>query len=462
MSVTQEVVQFAGHLSLEAVPPRVVDLAKGFLLDGLGVIVAGSTEEGSRIVQAHVAEMGGVEQATLLGVGWRGPAPAAALANGTAGHALDYDDTQLTTVPEHTYGLLTHPTIPVLAAVLAVAEQRGLSGRELLLAYIAGVEVECRIADAILPRHYQEGFHSTATIGGLGAVVAAGTLLKLDEGTMLRALGISASLSGGLRENFGTMTKPLHAGRAAQNGVVAADLARRGFTAAPNILEGPRGFYRAMAGGFEPARLGSRLGRPFFFESPGISIKPYPSGSLTHPGLDLWFDLIRRHGLTPATVAVVEVGTNRHTLSALKYPVATTDLEGKFSMAFCLAIALLEGKAGIAQFTTAKARDPRTVEVMRRIRHVVDPAVDRGGHDRMVTAIRVTCTDGRIIEDRAEVFRGHPERPMTRAEIEAKFRDCAALALPEREATEAIERVWRLERLDRVTDLIGPLAGKVA
>jgi 2-methylcitrate dehydratase PrpD len=225
MGLTQEVADYVAGARYRDIPPEVVRLAQGFILDGLGVALAGSTDECARIVQAHIRQMAGKEEATVLGTRLSVPVPKAALANGVAGHAMDYDDTQLSTSKEAVYGLLTHPTTPVLAAVLAIGEKQKISGEEFLLAYVIGVEVECRIADAINPRHYQDGFHSTATIGGLGAAMATGKILRLIEAELIRTLGIAASMASGLRENFGPMTKPLHAGRAAENGVTAALLA---------------------------------------------------------------------------------------------------------------------------------------------------------------------------------------------------------------------------------------------
>ena len=240
MGLKQEVANYAARTRYRDIPPEAVHLARRFILDGLGVALAGSSDESARIVQAHIRQMTAKKEATILGTGLSAPVPKAALANGVAGHAMDYDDAQLSTSKEAVYGLLTHPTTPVLAVALAIEERRKISGEELLLAYVVGVEVECRIADAINPRHYQDGFHSTATMGGLGAAMAAGKILRLKEAELIRTLGIAASMASGLRENFGTMTKPLHAGRAAENGVTAALLAGAGFTSATNILEGSR------------------------------------------------------------------------------------------------------------------------------------------------------------------------------------------------------------------------------
>src|SRR5574341_235365 len=310
MGLTQEIANYVFRTRYRDIPEAVVQLARGFILDGFGVALAGSTDECSRIVQAHIRQMTGKAEARVLGTKLSAPAPKAALANGVAGHAMDYDDTQLSTSKEAVYCLLTHPTTPVLAAVLAVGEKEKISGEDFVLAYILGVEVECRIADAINPRHYQSGFHSTATIGGLGAAMAVGKILELKEEQLIRALGIAASMASGLRENFGTMTKPLHAGRAAENGVTAALLANAGFTAATNILGAKRGFFNAAAGGCDETKLVGRFGRPYFMQEPGISIKPYPSGSLSHPAQDAILDLVKRHDLRAEQIETVEVGTN--------------------------------------------------------------------------------------------------------------------------------------------------------
>src|SRR5436309_2025171 len=188
MGLTQEVASFVAKTRYRDIPPDVIQLARGFILDGLGVALAGSTDECSRIVQAQTRQIGGKAEASILGTPLSAPASKAALANGVAGHAMDYDDTQLSTSKEAVYGLLTHPTTPVLAALLAVAEKAKISGEEFVLAYILGVEVECRIADAINPRHYQSGFHSTATMGGLGAAMAVGKILRLKEEALIRSL----------------------------------------------------------------------------------------------------------------------------------------------------------------------------------------------------------------------------------------------------------------------------------
>jgi len=459
MGVTQEVASFVADNRYRDIPPEVVGLARGFVLDGLGVALAGSTDECSRIVQALIRQMNGKGESAILGTSQSAPAAKAALANGVAGHAMDYDDTQLSTSKEAVYGLLTHPTTPVLASALAVGEKENITGEEFLHAYILGVEVECRLADAINPRHYQSGFHSTATMGGLGAAMAVGKILCLKEEQLIGTLGIAASMASGLRENFGTMTKPLHAGRAAENGVNAALLTREGFTAASNILEARRGFFNAMAGGYDEGKISGRLGRPYFMKEPGISIKPYPSGSLSHPAQDLILDLIKQHDLRANDIDHIDVGTNSNVPNALIYPMPKTALEGKFSIPFCMAIAILERKAGIAQFQDRKVRDKQVIELMKRVRLYVDDELERLGYDQVRSRIRITLKGGRVIEGRYDVARGHPEKPMSWAELSDKFRDCADLVISRKNAEEAIQLIARIEQLKSLTPLIEILVG---
>jgi 2-methylcitrate dehydratase PrpD len=459
MALTQEVASYVARTRYRDIPADVVQLARGFILDGLGVALAGSTDECSRILQRHIWNANGRGESSIVGTSLSAPAPKAALANGVAGHAMDYDDTQLSTSKEAVYGLLTHPTTPVLAAVLAIGEKEKISGEEFVLAYVLGVEVECRIADAIHPRHYQSGFHSTATMGGLGAAMAVGKLLRLKEEQLLRTLGIAASMASGLRENFGTMTKPLHAGRAAENGVNAALLARDGFTAATNILEARRGFFNAMAGGYDESKISGRLGAPYFMKEPGISIKPYPSGSLSHPAQDLILDLVRQHDLRAADIERIEVGTNSNVPNALIYPMPKTALEGKFSIPFCMAIAVLERKAGIAQFQDRKVRDKRVIELMQRVTLYVDDELEKLGYDQVRSRVRIALKNGRTIEGRYDVARGHPEKPLSWAELGDKFRDCAALVLPDKGSEQAIELIGRLEELKSLSLLVRALTG---
>jgi 2-methylcitrate dehydratase PrpD len=454
MGATAAIADFIVGHTYGRIPPSVVERAKGHVLDGVGVMLAGNAEKGTRILQDHLQGLGGKKEASVLGTRLRLPCQWAALANGASGHAMDYDDTQLTTSKTSVYGLLTHPTVPALAAALAVGEAVKAPGKALLNAYIVGVEVECRIADAINPRHYQHGFHSTATMGGFGAAAAAAVLLRLNRDQVLRALGLAASMAAGLRENFGTMTKPFHAGRAGENGVLAALLARRGFTTSREILEAKRGFFQAAGGGFDEGKIVGRLGNPYFFTAPGISIKPYPSGSLSHPAQDVILDLLKANNITPDQVAGIQVGTNSNVPNALIHAEPKTALEGKFSIPFCMAIAVLERKAGIAQFVDRKVRDPKTVALMKKIQLYVHPDLEAMGYDHVRSVVEVQLTDGRVLSGKADVARGHPQKPMSWAELAEKFHECAALVLPKTQAKKAEAAIHTLERIPQADALV--------
>jgi 2-methylcitrate dehydratase PrpD len=240
--------------------------------------------------------------------------------------------------------------------------------------------------------------------------------------------------------------------------VNAALLARDGFTAAANILEARRGFFNAMAGGYDEQKISGRLGSPYFMKEPGISIKPYPSGSLSHPAQDLILDLVREHDLHAADIAQIEVGTNSNVPNALIYPMPTTALEGKFSIPFCMAIAVLERKAGIAQFQDRKVRDKNVIDLMKRVTLYVDDELERLGYDQVRSRVRVKLTSGRVIEGRYDVARGHPEKPLSWAELADKFRDCAALVLARKNTVDAIELVARIEKLKTLTPLLKALS----
>jgi 2-methylcitrate dehydratase PrpD len=457
-SLTATIAAWVTGLTPADIPDSVRALATRHILDGYGLALSAHAEESHRILRHYARTASASGEVHILGSGDRSTAELAALVNGLGMHAMDFDDTQLATDPESVYGLLTHPTTPVLGAASAAAELAGASGEELLTAYVAGIEVACRIADAIKPRHYQAGFHSTGTIGAFGAAAAAGKLFGLTVDQLRTAFGIAAPLGGGYRENFGTMSKPLHAGQAASAGVFAARLAREGFTAAKTILEAPRGFYSAAAGGYDPTRVAT-FGDPFFFETPGISIKPYPSGSLSHPGQDAVLELVIENDIHAEDVKSALVATNSATTNALIYPMPQTALEGKFSFPFLLAIAILRHKVGVAEFTDEVVRSPEVQELMARCTHVADPEIDARGFHHMETRVELTLNDGRILTKTASVATGHPDKPMSREQLEAKFVECAELAIDEASAREAMAQIWNLVSLDRVADLHATLAG---
>jgi len=443
------------------VPEDVRELGKKSILDGLGLALSGSVAETGSLSRAYLKSLGLVQgEATIVGTSLKAPVRFAAFANGIAIHADDYDDTQLAVAKDRVYGLLTHPTAPALSAAMAIAEARAMSGRDLLTAYHVGVEVECKIAEAIAPRHYDEGFHSTGTCGTFGAAAAAAKLRGLDLTQTLYALGIAGGEAAGLRENFGTMTKPFHAGRAAESGVVAADLAALGWTAADQILEAPRGFFRAAGGGYDPAAIVNKLGNPWTFRSPGVSIKPFPSGSLTHPAMTEMLRLIRANGIKAADVERVDVGTNRNMPNALIHHHPTNALQAKFSMEFCMAALLLYGKAGLNEFTDQVVNRPETQSMIGRIHFGVHPEAEAAGYNKMTSIIGIRLRDRSTVSGRADFGKGSPANPMSYDEVAAKFLDCAAFAKwPGGKAKAVITAVRTLEASADVRSLTALCGG---
>lgn len=457
--LTAYVAEFVASLVYERIPDDVVALGKKSILDGLGLALSGSVAKSGRLLRQHLEELGCTAAACgVIGTSLRVPPRFAAFANGTAIHADDYDDTQLALAPDRVYGLLTHPSAPVLPAVLALAEREGRSGRDLLTAYHVGVEVECKIAEAIDPRHYQHGFHSTATCGTFGAAAGVARLLGLAVEPMCRALAIAGSQSAGLRENFGTMMKPFHAGRSSESGVVAAQFAAQGFTATERILEAPRGFFQAAGGGYDEGAIRGRLGAPWTFAEPGISIKPHPSGSLTHPGMTKMAELIQAHDIRPEMVRRVKVGTNSNMPNALIHHRPKTELQAKFSMEFCMAILLLERRAGLNEFSDEVVNRSDVQEMLAKVEFGVHPDAEAAGYDKMTTIIDVELDGGRTISGRADFGKGSPANPMSYDEVAGKFRECAEFARWPRDKAEAVvETVRDLERVNEVRELTGLL-----
>jgi 2-methylcitrate dehydratase PrpD len=451
---TRAVVDFITRTQWQDLPANAVALAKRCLIDGLGVVLAGSTTRGSAILRDYLRTSDESSDATVFGrEAFRGSTAAAALANAASGHAMDFDDTQLSSTPDRIFGLLTHPTIPPLAAALAVGERDHVSGARFLEAFLIGFEVECKIAEAIHPNHYKKGFHSSGTIGTFGAAAAAAKLLGLDADTTAHAIAIAASLSAGIRVNFGTMTKPLHVGRAAQNGVMAAELAARGFTGGEDALDGPWGYFEVfgLGGGFDPDRIIGRLGQPYTIVSPGISVKPYPCGVLGHPSMDAMRKLVTEHDVHPEQIRAIRLCAGSNILNPLRYPIAQSELEAKFCPAFMLSSIALRQKAGIHEFTDEFVRSAPVQQMMAKVQTILDPAIETRGFDRIRSRVEVDLEDGRrLIEDADERYRGGPDRPFTRDELVEKFTECSALVLS---PTAIAETLRLLESIEELSDL---------
>lgn len=459
-SLTVQVSDFIAKSDQTSVPGEVVAVGRKSILDGLGLAVAGAASGSGRVVNAYIGDLGGNHaRCRVLGTALKAPARFAAFANGIAIHAHDFDDTQLAKAPNRVYGLLMHPTAPVLAAVLAVAERDGLSGAALTVGYHVGIETCCKIAEAADPRHYEDGFHTTGTVGAFGAAAAVASVMKLSAVDTAAVLGLAASQAAGLRENFGTMTKPFHPGRAAESAVLSADLVSRGFSAAHNILEAPRGFYHAACGGYEEAAIRGKLGAPWTFTDPGISIKPHPSGSLTHPAMSVILDLLERHDVKPDQIEKIRVGTNRHMPTTLLHNAPRDELQAKFSMQFSAAILALRRRAGLPEYTDAVVRSAEVQAMMAKVDFYVNEKADAAGFHKMTSIVDIILNDGRHLEGCSDYGKGSPVNPMSWEEVAEKFYGCAEFGGLRRDrAREVVAMVADLPALPDVRRLTAALA----
>lgn len=436
---------------VDAAPPAEARTraARAFL-DTVGVTLAGAAEPSAQIVQQAVASTRtGV--ARVFGTSYTATPEAAALANGTAAHALDYDDMCFVS--------LAHPSAPLVSAILAAADVNGASGRAVLDAYVAGFEIEARLGRAMNPAHYQHGWHCTATLGTIGAAAAVARLLGLDAARAGHALGIAASQASGLKENFGTMVKPLHAGLAARNGVLAAELARLGMAASERALDGPQGFLAAMNSerpSFDDqvADLGNR----WEIAETGITVKLYPSCAGTHPTIDALLSAREREGFTSDDVERIDVDVDSIVPTILIYERPSSGLEAKFSLPFCAASAVVHGRVGIDTFEPAGLADARVTALAGRVAMRVDSALDGTAEPLTQARVHITLRDGRTLTERADGARGYPARPATDAELCAKFMSCAARTISQDTAQRALALLRRIDELRDVRELTGALS----
>ncbi|MGZ5143239.1 MAG: MmgE/PrpD family protein [Burkholderiales bacterium] len=448
-----EVAKFVTATQYSHLPDETVQIAKKHILDTLAVGLAGVPAEGSEIVRRYLDELGcGGGAATVFGTAQRAIPRFAALANASAMHADDYDDTYHPT--------RFHPSAPVLAAAIAQGEQTDASGKDVLTAFAVGTEVSVKLSHTIDKQHYLRGFHMTSTCGVFGATAGVCSVRRLPLDATLRAIGIAGSESAGVRENFGTMVKPFHSGRAAESAIVAASLAQMGFTSSPTILEGDRGYFMTGAGGYDGAQLIGKLGNPWNYVARRVAIKPYPCGNLQQPAMDALRDLVMEHDIKPGQVSRLAVKSHRLMPLNLTYHRPTTGLEGKFSMEFSLASILVLRKAGLAEYTDEVVNRPDVQETIRKIDYTVfsDEEAEAKGYHLWTTFLDLTLQDGRTLPVRADAAKGSASMPMSDEEVAEKFRDCAAFAnMPAHQAEQVIDRVLALDDVDDSRELTGLL-----
>lgn len=452
MSAAARIAEFVTKLTLADCPDAAIAQVRRAVLDSLGVMLAGASEPVARAVRAVARLEGGTPLCTVVGTGLRTSATWAALANGAAGHAHDFDDTS--------FALMGHPSVPLLAAGLACAEAEPTDGAALVTAYVAGFEVDTTLGAALNPEHYMRGWHATSSIGTLGCAAAAARLLRLDVGQTRHALALAASLASGLKENFGSMTKPYHAGHAARNGVLAAMLAREGMTASESALDGRQGYAAAFSGATLAADALEGLGRDWQIVTSGIAVKPYPSCALTHAAIDALLEIRATHALAVRDVAEIEVGVNRVVPDVLRHDRPSTPLERKFSMQFCAAAALADGGVTLGSFEDAPPSEGVRV-LLPRVHMIVDPALPDGLEQHAWSRVTVRLVDGRTFATPPRGASGHPDQPLTDAQLRDKFLGCALRVLERDEADGVAEQIGHLEHVPDVRALISRLVGAI-
>ena len=444
-SIIERLTEYVTAESFRRLPEATVIAARRAMLDSLGVMLAGSgegTAERARALIAHRASSG---EATVAGTPLRAAVEDAALVNGTAAHALDYDDVQLS--------LSGHPSVPVLPAALALAEREHASGQDLLTAFVIGVEIEAKLGRAMNPTLYEVGWHATSTLGVFGAAAAVAKLLGLSRERTAHALAIAASMASGIKANFGTDCKPWHVGHATRCGLEAALLARAGFTGNPRALEHVDGFGSTYGAASKPEwdLATMNLGAPHEIVDPGIGVKRYPACASTHQALDATLDLMETHAIDPAAVDAVDCAVYYLAPHQLIYDRAETGLQGKFSMPYCVSVALLDRTVGLAQFQDERVRRPDVQGLMPKVRMFVHPEqTTRESFATRFSEVTITLRGGRKLTQRVDQAKGQPKKPLTDAELDVKFRDCAARVLPREQGDSLLAAMRQLESVSDV------------
>ena len=436
MNETQSLAQFIAETEYDALPPPVVEAAKIAILDGVANMVAGSVQELAHIIGLYVRDSGGASQASVVGWGYQTNPPSAAFANGVFGHCLDYE---IQGFPP------THGTSSCLPAALALAEHNHVSGTKVITAYVLGWEIQGRLRAASAPAT-APGYHPPGLVGPMGGAAASAKSLGLDADQTLMALGIAASRTGGLTANTGTMVKSTHPGNAARMGAEAAILASMGYTASDQVLESPVGYAAALFGGnFDWDVATGGLGSSWRLADPGFDIKRFPAQVYMQNVIEAALNLREENGLEAESIEQVIIRRRGRGHSG---PTPRSGLDGKFSVEYCAAAALLDGQVGIDTFTDYRRFTPDMEEMLGRIR------VEPEGPESGATLITALLKNGSTVNAECTAFRGSAANPMSREERLVKVRDCFRRALSDADAQQTLEMLENLESLPDVSELM--------
>ena len=444
MNVTRRLSEMVAETRITDVPELALQRATVAVMDFFACAVVGSLQVTGKTIVGFVRDLGSQGRSTVIASDLELAPPDAALANGTLGHAIDYDDV--------TFRMIGHPGVTILPAILGLAEATDATTQDVLLAYVVGYETANKLGSILNVGHSDIGWHPTGTLGALGAAAGAAKILGLNVEQAERAFGMAGSMAAGIRQNFGTDTKPFHAGRAAQNGTVAAMLAQRGFTADHDIFEGKWGFFHLFSGpsGCDPTSLLKHLADPWEIVDPGFATKVYPSCASTHTGIDSMLRVVNDHDVQPDEVESIDIGVVHITPKFLIHNDPHTGLEGKFSMQYCLSRALLDRSIRIPHFTDSAVQDPRVRSLMRKVNMYVDPAVNDGWRSDKPRPVILSLTlkDGRKLRQRIDFPTGSAENPVGVDRIEEKYRDCVGMVFDQNRVDETLQMFRLMSKVD--------------
>lgn len=457
VTISEVLADFIVNTNFKNIPHEAIEVSKMAMMDTIGVnLCASCTEPVSSLFEKFIEGIGGRPDASIIGRSLKCASPYAAMVNGTLAHYLDYDDI--------CFQMRGHPSVAIVPAILALGEKYLCSGKEILESYVVGFEVMAKIGSVIALDHSEKGWHTTGTLGTIGATAASAKILKLDREKTVMALGIGASKASGLRQNFGTICKPLHAGNAAKNGVEAAMLAEMGLTSSKNIWEGKYGFLDTFmnGGAYDLQKVLERLSNPFSVISPGIVFKKYPSCSSTHVAIEAMLRLISTYNIAPERVKNINCDVNYRVPQDLIHHDPKTGAQGRFSMEFCLATALTERRVDLDQFEDRKVNDPQIRNIMKKVRMNVPPELQsRDKVDAGYTIVTIELIDGQKYSFRLEnsSIKGFPSNPLSREELLGKYRKCVQRsALKGEQVNRSIELIEHLERVKNIKELMDILS----
>ncbi len=453
MGVTKQLSSFMVKTKFEDIPKEAIRLSKRLFLDCLGTTLAGYKEEPGRIITEYTKEIGGTPESRLVCSGVATSAANAALANGTMGHVLDFDDTGF-----------SHPTGCIFPVLLALGEKLKASGKDILTAQVMGYECFGKLSYGARPYEptlRARGYHPTAVWGTLAAAAAAAKLLKLDVAKTRMALGMAGAQATGLTEHFGTMTKGFHSGNSARGGVVAALLVQMGYGASQEIIEGEHGLYHAIVGegNYDLGKVTENLGRTWEIVTPGLAIKRYPCCGGNLRGLDAIFEIVKEHNISYDQVESVEVKMTADLRDTLRFDKPANGYQGKFSLEYNLAAAIRDGKVDIDTFSDKKVRSPEMKEALSKVKAVIIP---KGSPESGLRGnpVKVTLKNGQVFTKTVDKQKGHAENPLSDEEVQAKFRYCAGrVPLPKEKIERCIKLVQDLEKLSDITPLMDAVSG---